>query len=231
MDEDASVLTENLEYELLRITNTVDLELYLIDHKKMLGKYHNTARRTAEELLDFLKQPPDKGYLQIDNETAFSNQNIVSVDEDFTVQEIIKEHLYGEIIPHTKRKAGGTSHEKLVLNALQKCIWDGWPEETKLSKMMNGEFDVSRKVLILLFLATDGASSIYSDWRDVPQDEVFEDRLARLNTMLIDCGFALLDPRTPFDWMVLYCLCDNDGFIDDEKIRTFLEAIFTGKAD
>ena len=44
LDEDASVLTENLEYELLRITNTVDLELYLIDHKKMLGKYHNTAR-------------------------------------------------------------------------------------------------------------------------------------------------------------------------------------------
>ncbi len=230
-DEDTSVMTENVEYDLLRITTPEDLERYLVDHKTMLGKFHNTARKTAKELLEFLKQPIDYDYLRIDDTSTLSNRKIEQIDETYTVQEIIKEHLYGEIIPHTKRKADGTPGQKLVLDALQKCIWDGWPEETKMSRMMSGEFDVSRKVLILLFMATDGASTMYSDWQSVPQEEIFEDRLYRLNTMLVDCGYALLDPRAPFDWMIIYCLCHNDGFIDHEKIQNLLIDIFTGKTE
>ena len=75
------------------------------------------------------------------DEKTLSNHVISVIDESYSVQEIIKEHLYGEIIPRTRRAAKGTSGEKLVLNALQKCIWNGWPEETKLSKMENGKLN------------------------------------------------------------------------------------------
>ncbi len=231
MDHDASVFTESIEYDLLRITTPEDLERYLTEHREMLGKLHNTARSTLIEFLDCMKQPPDREYIEIfDEEKLLNNQN-PAVSERRTVENIIEDELYGGII----NNMGNASREKetnpLLSDALKRFIAKGWPEETQLSKMKTGDLDVTRKVLILLFLATDGATSIYSDWRCVSQEDAFEDRLSRLNTMLIDCGYPLVDPRSPFDWMVLYCLCGDDSYINDEKMRKFLSVIFAGETE
>ena len=80
--------------------------------------------------------------------------------------------------------------------------------------MKNRKTDVTRKVMILLDLAT---CSVYSD--DDTNREIWEakgihmDRQRFFNlhrqTMdrhLIAWGFAPLDVRAPFDWMVLCCL-------------------------
>ena len=232
-NQDASVFTESIEYDLLGITTPEDLERYLTEHREMLGEYHNTARSTLIEFLDFLKRPSDSEYVEVDAETKPKAKKIRTVRETLSTKTIIKDVLYRGIVKNNS-KASGKKNTQLS-DALEKFISEGWPEETKLCKMKAGKFgkkyDVTRKVLILLFLATDGANSIYSDWRDVSPEDAFEDRLSRLNTMLVDCGYSLVDPRSPFDWIVLYCLCGDDGFIDDEKLSKILSTIFIGEAE
>ena len=223
LDNDSEIMTENLEYDLLHIHSTDELETYRREHKKQLGTFHNTARQTVSEFLAFLKRPIDADYLPLGR----GRSDAQSVSEDTSVQQIVLDNLYGSIIPHTRRASKAKHSEKLLLDSLQKSIREGWPEETVLSKIENGRLDVSRKTLILLFLASDGADSIYSDWYEDTREDVFEDRLTRLNTMLTDCGFSLIDPRLPFDWIVLYCLCDEESFVDDKKMQKFLTEIYS----
>ena len=94
--------------------------------------------------------------------------------------------------------------------------------------MINRKTDITRKVLILLFLATDGGESDYGDWNDEEQstEEIFEDRYERMKEMLIDCGFSPLDPRSSFDWMIMYCMCADDSYIIDEQMQGFIKAMF-----
>ena len=80
--------------------------------------------------------------------------------------------------------------------------------------------------------ACDGGESDYGDYySDGSEDDVFEDSYARLSSMLSDCGFPPLDSRTPFDWMVLYCMAADDTVEIDENITRFLSAIFRGAGE
>ena len=92
--------------------------------------------------------------------------------------------------------------------------------------MTNRETDVTRKVLILLFLACDGGESDYGDFSEESEEDVFQDTYARLSSMLADCGFAPLDSRIPFDWMVLYCMVADEAFGIDENMNQFLSEVF-----
>ena len=66
---------------------------------------------------------------------------------------------------------------------------------------------------------------------DTPED-VFQDMYARMNSMLSDCGFAPLDSRTSFDWMVLYCMCTDESIFIDDTVQRFLSEIFpSGSGD
>lgn len=221
-NNDTETFTESIEYDLLRITSAEMLEQYLFEHRSQLGNYHNTALDMIDQLMQILRNPSknkyDKGF---------------AVDENATLQEIVVRNLYGDIIPRIRRTAESKNESKFVLDTLQKSIRAGWPEETTLSKMGTHSTDASRKTLMLLFLATDGGDSVYADWRgeDVSREEVFEDRVDRLSTMLVDCGYAPLDPRALFDWIVLFCLCDEESFIADDKMREFLRMIFEGNTE
>ena len=97
--------------------------------------------------------------------------------------------------------------------------------------MKQREIDVTRKVLILLFLATDGEESEYAEQEEMDADEAFESMETRLNLMLADCGFAQLDSRTPFDWMVLYCMYADESIFLEDYMRGFLENLFKGSTE
>ena len=147
-----------------------------------------------------------------------------------TTREVLETYLYRNYIPFTKhsKKSDNTNAEKLVFSALQRNIRQNWPDEETLSRMQHRKTDVTRKVLMLLFLATNGGNSSYGDdsFNILSPEEEFEDTYIRLETMLIDCGFSKLDPRMPFDWMILFCMCTNDTLLIDERIQQFLEEIF-----
>lgn len=212
---DSTVLTEFVRDKVRKISDSKELEDYLKAAKSDLGRMHNTAYSLFTDFLKVLEQPDMNDMLPDAKKLA--------------INDVMSVYFYNNFIPRVRRgKKSDPKEESKVLTALQQGIRHNWPEETMISKMVNREIDVTRKVLILLFLATDGGSSDYSDYylEDETDDEIFRDMYARMNSMLSDCGFSGLDPRVPFDWMIIYCMAASDSFLIDERMRGFLAEIF-----
>lgn len=203
------LLTKFVRQDLDALEGTAGLEDFLREYQGRLGSFHNTAFEMF------------KGYLDLLTDAEIDDG--LDAEKRLSVREVTDVYLHEKLIPRIQRAArkdpeAGT----LVLSALQRDIQQNWPDETALSKMVNRKVDVSRKALILLFLATDGGLE------DEEGEEIFEDSYSRMNGMLVNCGFAPLDPRCAFDWMVLYCMCVDaeDSLLIDGRIHRFLEEVF-----
>ena len=85
------------------------------------------------------------------------------------------------------------------------------------------------KVLILLFLATDSGLEAEEGEDEPSREEVFADLYQRLNDMLLQCGFSALDPRSPFDWLILYCICAADIFDVEIRMKEVCKEMFGEK--
>lgn len=232
---DEKLLTSIVRRDLDSLGGTADLENFLREYQGRLGSFHNTAYKMFTEYLKLLTDTKlDKE--QDDENKENKNKNKKEEDEEghMSVREVTDVYLHEKLIPRIQRTAKNNPEAgNLVLSALQRNIKQNWPDETTLSKMLNRKMDVSRKVLILLFLATDGELDDNYEYKEEDEifdeeEEVFEDAYSRMNEMLVNCGFAPLDPRCAFDWMVLYCMCADaeDSFLIDGHIRRFLEEIF-----
>ena len=57
-----------------------------------------------------------------------------------------------------KKSIPFSGEEKFVFTTVKENVAANWPDEATLSKMKTRKTDVTRKVLILLFLATDQGS-------------------------------------------------------------------------
>lgn len=215
--ESTTIYTNQIKKRVENISNNTELEEFLITSQNDLGKFHNTAYSLFTEFLELLKNP----IMDWENSTI----------DSLSTKDILETYLYRNYIPFTKRSkklTTTTNAEKLVFSALQRNIRQSWPDEETISKMQHRKTDVTRKVLMLLFLATDGGYSSYGEetFDVLSPEEEFEDTYTRLESMLVDCGFAKLDPRIPFDWMILFCLCTNDSLLIDERVQQFLKEIF-----
>ena len=161
----------------------------------------------------------------------------MSVDEEesFTVRRIVETYLDSRF---------PADWDKKKLDDKRRGILAGRPDEMTLSRMKTGKIDVNRKTLILLFLATDGGEEITDDWQeDVYWDEYEEESDAdadfrssylRLNQMLSSCGYRMIDPRSPFDWVVIYCLRvsgDPDAMEGlSERLSEMLDVLFSASS-
>lgn len=147
--------------------------------------------------------------------------------ETLSSRDILETYLYRSLVPAREEKGKKT---KDPFHAIRRSIRQSWPDEFTLSKMRNRQTDVTRKVLILLFLATDGSNSeyeeLYEEEEMYSREDMFQDIYTRLNLMLNSCGFLGLDPRSPFDWMVLYCISSGDLWQSDERIQDMLVEMF-----
>ena len=67
-------------------------------------------------------------------------------------------------------------------------------------------------------------------WAEELEDEAgdadFETLYTQINALLVDCGFAPLDPRQPFDWMVLFGMATGDLFDLDSRFEAVLGSLF-----
>lgn len=191
------------------------LKDFLRENQGRLGSFHNTAYEIF------------KGYMKL--LTAAEIHDGLKEADRMSVREVTKVYLHEQLVPRIQRAAKKNAEtEALVLSALQRDIQQSWPDETALSKMMNRKTDISRKALILLFLATDGGFGAEEEEDEEEKEVVFEDAYSRMNGMLANCGFAPLDARCAFDWMILYCMCVDaeDTLLIDDRIHAFLEGIF-----
>lgn len=187
-----------------------ELVEYLDQIQDTLGTLHNTAYQLFMQYMQLL-------------ETGGIEDGLES-GEKMTSRQILEQYMYRHLTPVAKR---GEAKDKSAFSDVQRSIRMNWPDEVTISKMKSRELDIPRKVLILLFLATDGSETEYEeDEEPLTRDEIFQSIYTRLNRMLRACGFQMLDPRSPFDWMVLYCICVEDLWDVDQRLQDMLRAIY-----
>lgn len=163
----------------------------------------------------------EKRLQKVDGDTELYRPEAISTSE------ILETYLYRNLVPIKERGKGSA---EASFSAIQRSIRQNWPDEATLSKMKSRKKDVTRKTLILLFLATDGSGSEFTldeeDEEPFTQEEQFLDLYTRMNFMLASCGFQKLDPRNPFDWMILYCISTGDLWESDQRLPAMLQAAF-----
>lgn len=259
--EDASEenFTPMIRSEITALQTEEELADYLEHAVGRLGRYHNYAYREFMDRLKMLEEPLCEDTWTVGGDIE---------KERLTIRDILREYLFERNVLYAKERAGKkkgkeegnkpTEEEKLVFTKIQENVSASWPDESMLSKMKYRKADVTRKVLILLFLATDEGMDWSDAWLDgadscdsgaslsferkekdetaeyiyedldmgMSREDVFEDLYVRLNYMLSLCGFAPLDPRSPFDWLILYCICVDDMFEVDVRMRGIFKEMF-----
>lgn len=211
--EPESTMSNLSRQDVLLLRTETELEAFLVRNKEKLGRFHNTAYALFRDFMTLLAIPRI--------EDGLGKEDLMSV------REIISTYLYERYVPDARdsggrlRKAEGNTRD-----AIERDIRMNWPDETVLSKMYHRQMDVSRKVLMLLFLACDGGESTYGDNSLETPEDLFQDIYTRMNDMLGDCGFARLDARRPFDWMILYCICTDESIYIEDNMQRFLTLIF-----
>lgn len=237
--------TPVIRKEISNLRDKGELEEYLKHAAGRLGRFHNCAYQEFRNRIKLLEKPePEKQ------------------EKGLKIRDILREYLFENNVLYAKERVRATKQaellpeeEKMVFTKVQESISASWPDEVTLSRMKTRKTDVTRKVLILLFLATDpgkdwsGETSgywagleeeqepsadaqtdpeyLYEDMdEELTREEAFEDIYVRLNHMLALCGFAQLDPRSPFDWLILYCICRGDMFEADVRMREIFREMF-----
>ena len=190
-----------------------ELLAYLTREQDYLGSFHNTAYRLFMGYMKLLESGSPEGG--------------TNAEGKMTSRDILEVYLYRQLVPVARREG---AKERDAFSEVQRSIRMNWPDEATISKIKKRELDVTRKVLVLLFLATDGSASEFEELDEdediLSRDEIFRNLYTRLNRMLQACGFQLLDPRSPFDWMILYCICVDDLWDIDHRLRDMLLAMF-----
>lgn len=212
LEEDS--FTPMIRSQLSQLSTVEELQDYLLHAVGRLGRCHNNAYQMFLDMMDALENP------EIDEVEAD-----MFGEERLTVRDIVREYFYEDNVLYAKSNARKTQKGKAgeeewcVLTKIQESIASSWPDEIAISRMKSRKMDVSRKILILLFLATD------EEWKETGED-VFEDMYRRMNDMLGLCGFSTLDPRVPFDWLIIYCMCVTDILDMDDRMHRIFNEMF-----
>lgn len=198
-----SVFTRTLSDRLARVTNDEEFLRFYEENLPDFGRLHNTAYRYFLRFLGELTRP--------------GAPCGAPEEEAYSVERAVETYL--RLNMPLSRGTGSYSE-------LQKAIKRFWPNATAVKNMLARRADVGRKTLLLLYLATegldDGAIEESLGWEPASPDELLEEHVWNLNLMLHECGLGRLDPRSPFDWLVLYSLRTGDG---DESMSERLSQV------
>ena len=230
---ESQTLTEDsftpiIRSEVAALNTKEELVDYLTESISRLGRYHNNAYKLFMDMMNTLEHP--RLYETEERAGLFEQENL-------TIRDILREYLYEKNVlyakglTHDRKKENShlSKVEKLVFTVIQKEVSSSWPDESTISKMKARKTDVTRKVLILLFLATDSGPADEDDEDTeltLSKEELFQQLYQCLNDMLLQCGFMPLDPRSPFDWLILYCICTGDMFDVDIRMKTVFKEMF-----
>lgn len=235
-------MTHVVRAEAENIQTKDELLAYIKEAAPRLGAMHKTAHHMFINMMDVLMLPETVvSPKDAEEEKRLTVQDLLKprdekknkdedeYDDKITAQKILKVYMHRERVPVNNQN----------LSVVEMALRSNWPTAQLLSQMKKQQIEVSRKVLMLLFLATDGETlrpeldaDEYDDdlWFDEEDeddnDARFRSALVRMQTMLSDCGLRGIDARIPFDWMILYCLCGADAFEVDDQVHAFLYEMF-----
>ncbi len=211
--ETQRVYTRQIRMDFDSVRAEEELMDFFREKGRWLGEIHETAYKKFVELLDELQQP-EKGA------------------ERYPLEKVVEEYIRMHV-PSTRQTKD--------MSYLQRVIKKNWPAESEIVKMKNRKMDVSRKVLLLLFLITEDFefSSEPEAFGDESEDDLYyedileedpaerlEIRLNKINLFLGNYGMNLLDPGSPFDCLVLYALRAQYDDAINENMKGTLEVLF-----
>ena len=210
--EEEPAYTRRIQEAFLRVRTDGELMDFFRENGGNLGKLHETAYRKFAELLEILRRPEgerDKAGPAGEEERAYTMEEIVF-------------HYLGMNVPE------GRKLEEMT--PLQKLVKKYWPNESSLVNMKNRKEDVSRKVMILLYLIIESYNE--EDWEEDLEEEPedgdtrLEIRLEKLNLFLDAYGMSLLDPGNAFDLLVLYAMRAEEM---GEQMELVLDELYMGR--
>lgn len=141
-------------------------------------------------------------------------------EEQYSLETVMSTYL-------SLRMPSGKSRSGYTLT--QRLIKQGWPNATALKNIMAQRSDVPRKLLLLLYIITENV--IDGEYSEMDEDYAsLEERLSDhwwvVNAMLQDCGMPVLDPRSAFDWLVLYSLTASGGESMSERMEQVIDKLY-----
>ena len=190
--QEKTPMTGLLKMEFKNLPPGEDIMDFLLRHSSSFGRYHNTAYQYYMKMLDLLIGG--------------------SMEEEVYSVEYVADHYLRMHMPLDKKTASYSD--------MQKVIKKYWPGVRSMKAMRSRSEDVSRKSLLLLYLITGGIWDMEYDELDeeyLTSAEVLEEHCRRINHMMEACGMSPMDPRNPFDYLVLYCLKPQGD--DDMSLR------------
>lgn len=182
---------------------------FYVENYAALGELHNTAYTRFLYFLNILVKPEVPLYS--------------ASEEKYSLKRIVEEYL---------RMNVPLDRETNNFTNLQRAVKKFWPNTSSLIKMHNRDEDVTRRILLLLYLVTDGAFAkddiynVHNSYDDLTDLQRFDLHYWRLKAMLNDCGMSSINPRNAFDWLILYCLKTGDDEAMSERMQAILNVIF-----
>lgn len=203
--------TQTMARTFAQIRTDVEFQNFFFENKPHFGQLHNTAYSNFMRFFNELSRP--------------DGPCSAEPDEVYSIEKVADTYLRMGM-PSGRNTSGYSS--------VQKAIKRLWPNATTLKNMRSRKIDVSRKVLLLLYLVTegldDGELEEIMGWREITPEERLEEHVWNIDLMLQECGFGTLDPRNPFDWLILYSLrSTGDEETMSDRLSLVLAALFPGR--
>ena len=198
--ENQNPMTRALKLEFEQLPPGEDIINFLLKNRTRLGSFHNTAYQYFMKMLKIL---------------------VGDGEEEIYSMEYIADHYLRLSMPEGRKTT--------AYSDIQKMIKKYWPGVKSIKAMKNRTEDVTRKVLMLLYIVIGGSWGDTYDELDeeyISAEELLEEHSKRLGRMLTDCGMSPVDPRNPFDYLILYCLKpDGDDFMS-ERMEQIVQELF-----
>lgn len=199
-------LTRELKNAFSTVYDMESLYQTYLEHLDHFGQLHLRAYHYAEKYLTQLTHP----------HASWADTD----EEDYSLETVMERYL--SLRMPSGRSRGGYS-------VVQKLLKHNWPNTTALKNIRAHREDVSRKLLLLLYVITENV--VDGEYHETDEDyltiqERLEDHWWVLNAILIDCGMPTLDPRNATDWLVLYALTAGEDESMSERMAQVIDLLF-----
>lgn len=199
-DRQAELLTSEVKTQFQALGSHEELFQFIIDRRSVLGNWHNTAYQYFDAMLGLLTKENGKVMYSLE-ETA---DNYLRLN-----------------MPVDKRTSG--------YNCMQKLVKKHWPGSRSIKGMKARTQDVTRKVLLLLYIVTGGVHHDFyeeMDEEDISPEEFLEFHCRNMNRMLNECGMGRIDPRDAFDFLILYSIRPEQDAFMSERIAEIVDELY-----
>lgn len=203
-------VTQELRTAFMLAQTEDDLRACYMQKMEMMGHLHFRAYHYFSKYLNQLIHPS----------CAWGGTK----EADYSIEAVMDQYLSMRM-PSDRNRGSYT--------VVQKLLKQNWPNATALKNIRLRKEDVSRKLLLLLYVVTEnvvGDEYAETDEDYLTAEERLEDHCWTLNAILSDCGMPPLDPRNATDWLILYSLAADDEPMS-QRMEQVVEHMFTEQTE